>query len=154
MTSYPNQLFVTIHKDKCEHDFLQVNKCDWMEAYSTLNRGAFGLYLYLCGNMNGFHLGLSSVAVQRALGISDSTYRRAKKSLIESGYLVEGRNAHDYHFYPTPHLSASVKKEKNDELPVMDGEPPQQYPAFVHSQESAWKPDPIPYRSQYGWEDD
>lgn len=109
MTSFPNQLFVTIHKDKCEHDFLQVNKSDWMEAYSTLNRGAFGLYLYLCGNMNGFHLGLSSVAVQRALGISDSTYRRAKRTLIQAGYLIEGRNGHDYHFFRTTYLSDSAK---------------------------------------------
>ena len=148
MTSFPNQMFVTIHKDKCEHDFLQVNKSDWMEAYSTLNRGAFGLYLYLCGNMNGFHLGLSSVAVQRALGISDSTYRRAKKALVDAGYLIEGHNAHDYHFYPTPQFDVSVKKEKNDVRPVVDAEPPQQKQTF----QPAWKPEPISYHSQYGWE--
>lgn len=150
MTSFPNQMFITIHKEPCVHGFLQVNKSDWMEAYSTLNRGAFGLYLYLCGNMNGFHLGLSSVAVQRALGISDSTYRRAKKALVDAGYLVEGRNAHDYHFYPTPQLDTSVKKEKNDVRPAIDDEPPQQKQTF----KPAWKPDPIPYHSQYGWEDD
>ena len=121
-----------------------------MEAYSTLNRGAFGLYLYLCGNMNGFHLGLSSVAVQRALGISDSTYRRAKKALVDAGYLIEGRNAHDYHFYPTPQFDVSVKKEKNDVRPVVDDEPPQQKQTFM----PARKPDPSPSHSQYGWEDD
>lgn len=81
--------------------------------------------------MNGFHLGLSSVAVQRALGISDSTYRRAKKALVDAGYLIEGRNAHDYHFYPTPQLDVSVKKEKNDVRPVVDDEPPQQKPTFM-----------------------
>lgn len=86
MITYPNQRIVTVHKDKYYQDFLQVGKDEWMDAYSTLNRGAFGLYLYLCGNMNGYRFALSSVAVQNALDVSDSTYRRAVESLLEAGY--------------------------------------------------------------------
>lgn len=53
--------------------------------------------------MDGFNLALSSVAVQRALGYSDSTYRRAKKELIEKGYLiVSKRSPHAMDFFPTP----------------------------------------------------
>jgi len=33
MTSFPNQMFVTIHKEPCIQGFLQVNKSDWMEAW-------------------------------------------------------------------------------------------------------------------------
>lgn len=121
-----------------------------MEAYSTLNRGAFGLYLYLCGNKNGFHLGLSSAAVQKALGISDSTYRRAKKALIQAGYLIEGRNTHDYHFYPTPRLSPCVKKEKDDVRPVVDDEPQDDEVDIIYAE----PPRSQPYHGQYSWSDD
>ena len=84
-TSYPNQDMVTIHKECYDGNFLQVSIDGWTTAFSTLKPGSFGLYLYLCGNMDGYHLALSSAAVQRALGYSDSTYRRAKKELIEKG---------------------------------------------------------------------
>ena len=73
MITYPHQKLVTIHKEKYHQEFLQVGKDEWMTAYAKLPRGAFGLYLYLCGNMDGYRLGLSSAALQQALDISDST---------------------------------------------------------------------------------
>lgn len=103
MTTYANQKIVTIHKEKYHQDFLQVGKDEWMTAFTTLKPGTFGLYLYLCGNRDGFNLALSSAAVQRALGYSDSTYRRAKKELIEKGYLiVSDRSPRAMDFFPTP----------------------------------------------------
>ena len=48
----------------------------------------FGLYLYLCGNQDTFNLWLSSADIQRALGISDSSYRRAVEDLLGEGYLI------------------------------------------------------------------
>lgn len=102
-TSYPNQDMVTIHKERYDGNFLQVSIDEWTTAFTTLKPGTFGLYLYLCGNMDGYHLALSSVAVQHALGYSDSTYRRAKKELIEKGYLVVSeRSHHVMDFFPTP----------------------------------------------------
>ena len=107
-TSYPNQDMVTIHKEPHDGFFLQVGKDEWMSAYADLTPGTFGLYLYLCGNQNGFRMGLSSIAVQNALGYSDSTYRRAKKELKEKGYLVvEGSSEHVLEFYPTPQCAQS-----------------------------------------------
>ena len=121
MVSYPNQKIVTIHKDKYYQDFLQVGKDEWMYAYSTLNRGAFGLYLYLCGNMNGYRFALSSVAVQNALDVSDSTYRRAVESLLEAGYLIMDGNKHVLHFYAKPQPTTYVsKKKKNGAAAPMD----------------------------------
>ena len=101
--TFPNQDQVTIHKERYDGNFLQVSIDEWTTAFATLKPGTFGLYLYLCGNMDGFHLALSSAAVQHALGYSDSTYRRAKKELIEKGYLVVSeRSHHVMDFFPTP----------------------------------------------------
>lgn len=111
MSTYPNQKIVTIHKEKYHQDFLQIGKDEWMPAYDKLPRGAFGLYLYLCGNMNGYRLGLSSAAVQQAIGVSDSTYRRAIESLLEEGYLIQEGNNKNLHFYTKPQPTNYVKKQ-------------------------------------------
>lgn len=101
--TFANQDQVTIHKERYDGNFLQVSIDEWTTAFATLKPGSFGLYLYLCGNMDGFHMALSSAAVQHALGYSDSTYRRAKKELIEKGYLVVSeRSHHVMDFFPTP----------------------------------------------------
>ena len=106
--TFANQDQVTIHKERYSGNFLQVSINEWTTAFATLKPGTFGLYLYLCGNMDGFNLALSSVAVQRALGYSDSTYRRAKKELIEKGYLiVSDRSPHAMDFFPTPPIMES-----------------------------------------------
>ena len=106
--SFPNQDKVTIHKERYDGNFLQVGIDEWMTAFNTLKPGTFGLYLYLCSNREGFNLALSSVAVQHALGYSDSTYRRAKKELIEKGYLiVSERSTHVMDFFPTPPIMES-----------------------------------------------
>ena len=78
----------------------------------TLPRSSFGLYLYLCGNQNGYHLSLSSVAVQQALGISDSCCRRAVEDLLAAGYLImRNDNERTLDFYTSPQPTTYVKKE-------------------------------------------
>lgn len=66
-TSYPNQDMVTIHKEPFVGNFLQVNKEDWMEAFTRLAPNTFALYLYLCGNQNNFRMGLSPTAIKNEL---------------------------------------------------------------------------------------
>ena len=106
--SFPNQDKVIIHKERYDANFLQVGIDEWMTAFNNLKPGTFGLYLYLCSNREGFNLALSSAAVQHALGYSDSTYRRAKKELIEKGYLiVSARSTHVMDFFPTPPIMES-----------------------------------------------
>ena len=106
--TFPNQDKVTIHKERYDANFLQVGIDEWTTAFNTLKPGSFGLYLYLCGNKEGYHLALSSAAVQHALGYSDSTYRRAKKELIDKGYLiVSERSPHVMDFFPTPPIMES-----------------------------------------------
>ena len=111
MVSYPNQRFVTIHKEPYFQDFMQVAKDEWMPAFADLTRGTFGLYLYLCGNMDNYRFALSSVAVQQAIGVSDSTYRRGVEELLEKGYLIIDGNEHNLHFYPSPQPTTYVSKK-------------------------------------------
>ena len=65
---------------------MQVNKDEWMDAFSVLTRSRFGLYLYCSANMNGYRSALSSQAVQNAPGISNSSYRRAVEAIFYFAY--------------------------------------------------------------------
>lgn len=119
--TYPNQSIITIHKPKYSSDFLQVSIDEWQTAFQVLPRISFGLYLYLCGNADGFNLALSSAAVQKELGVSDSSYRRAVEDLLAAGYLLmpDGRKT-VLDFYTSPQPTDYVKKERKKK-PATDG---------------------------------
>ena len=148
--TFPNQDQVTIHKERYDGNFLQVSIDEWTTAFATLKPGTFGLYLYLCGNMDGYHLALSSVAVQHALGYSDSTYRRAKKELIEKGYLVVSeRSHHVMDFFPTPPIvktpettaaAAPVTSDPHAPAPPQQERPLPRFPSsrYVTASEYDW----------------
>jgi hypothetical protein len=111
--SYPNQSIVTIHKPQYKENFLQVSIDEWQEAFIVLPRCSFGLYLYLCGNQDGFPLALSSADVQKRLNVSDSSYRRAVEDLLAAGYLMmrnDKKNTMD--FYTSPQPTTYVKPER------------------------------------------
>lgn len=147
--SFPNQDMITIHKERYTENFLQVGKEEWMKAYANLKPGSFGLYLYLCGNMDGYRLALSSAAVQHALGYSDSTYRRAKKELKEKGYLVAAESSkRALHFFPTPPIMESSEM-------TAAAAPDTCAPAHEPLPENTDEPDDsflsYSYDSSYGW---
>lgn len=110
--SVPNQKVITIHKPKYYQGFLQIGIDQWQAAYRDLNKGDFGLYLCLCGNMDGYRLELSPAAICPRLGYSDSTYRRAVEHLKEKGYLIHPKEGGGWHFYTTPQPTDYVKKPK------------------------------------------
>ena len=111
MVSFPNQRTVTIHKPLYEGNFVQVDIDDWQEAFALLTKSSFGLYLYCCSNMNGYKLGLSSAAVQNALHISDTSYRRAVEELLKKGYFIQNTTT-KYDFYTSPQPTSYVPKPK------------------------------------------
>ena len=52
------------------------------------------------------------MAVQQALGISDSSYRRSVEDLLEAGYLImRNDNERTLDFYTSPQPTTYVKKE-------------------------------------------
>ena len=111
MASFPNQRTVRIHKPKYEGNFVQIDINEWQEAFDHLTRSGFGLYLYCCGNQDGYKLELSSATVQNALHISDSSYRRAVEELLEKGYFIQNTNT-KYDFYTSPQPTSYVPKPK------------------------------------------
>ena len=119
MASFANQKTVTIHKPPYNRNFVQVDIDDWQEAYDTLTKSGFGLYLYCCGNKDDFKLELSSAAVQNALHISDSSYRRAVEELLEHGYFIpKNKTNTKFDFFtmsqPTSYVPKPKKKKASD----------------------------------------
>ena len=135
MASFANQKTVTIHKPPYNRNFVQVDIDDWQEAYDTLTKSGFGLYLYCCGNKDDFKLELSSAAVQNALHISDSSYRRAVEELLEHGYFIlKNKTNTKFDFFTTPQPTSYVPKPKKKKAsggaaaPVLE-EPPAAEPS-------------------------
>ena len=88
MITFENQKIIHINKN-IKDNFLQIPNQDWMESARMIKAyGTFKLYLYLSSNMDGFNLALSRVAVVNKLGISENTYHKAVRELIDMKYLV------------------------------------------------------------------
>jgi hypothetical protein len=54
----------------------------------NLKTNSFKLYCYLCDNANGYEFDLYSCDFERIANVSNDTYLKAFKDLIEKGYLV------------------------------------------------------------------
>ncbi len=98
------------------------------------------------------------MAVQHALGVSDSSYRRAIEDLLEAGYLIE-RNDNEYtlDFFTQPQPTTYVKPERKkmsvtgggaaSAEPVSIDEAPYEPPAYEEPLRSSY------YSSSlYSWE--
>lgn len=89
MLAYPNQKVITITKDPCRNDFLQINNMNWQRACANLTYSAFKLYLYFSSNQNGYSFALSYEAVNALIPMSRKTYDNAVKELKNCGYLTK-----------------------------------------------------------------
>lgn len=116
MTRYtaPNQKVIRIHKDSYNGSYLTIGTEEWQEAFKSLKRITFGVYLYLSGNASGFELTLSRRDVMDRLGVSKDTYLRAVKELEEKGYLAH-KNGPVWNFYTTPVDMGTDTKESDDD---------------------------------------
>ena len=116
MTRYtaPNQKIIRVHKDSYNGSYLTIGTEEWQEAFKSLKRITFGVYLYLSGNANGFELTLSRRDVMDRLRVSKDTYLRAIKELEEKGYLVH-KNGPVWNFYTTPVNMETDTKESDDD---------------------------------------
>lgn len=108
MYTVPNQRVVTIHKEKCEKNFLQIKKENIANALRTLKHGRIAypaviLYLYFAANAEGFHLAYSPQAVEKEFGLPKSSCDEHFNTLVEHGYLVQRKDgSNQYDFYETP----------------------------------------------------
>lgn len=110
----PNQKTIRVHKDSYSGGYLTIGTEEWQEAFKSLKRITFGVYLYLSGNANGFELTLSRRDVMDRLGVSKDTYLRAVKELEEKGYLAH-KNGPVWNFYTTPVDMETDTKESDDD---------------------------------------
>lgn len=119
MVTYTNQKILHINKPTYENAYLSVGIEEWAEASKNLAPNTFKVYLYLCGNKDGFDLALSKQAVVNLLGISGDSYKRAIKELTDKNYIVP-KQGNIYDFYTKPmvaemHLGAVVHLDRVQE---------------------------------------
>lgn len=88
--SVPNQKCLTIIKPTTIPPFLQVSGEDWKEAFSALSPSAFGIYLYLAENANGYHFEYSPTAIANTGIMSKGTATKARQELEAKGYIEDG----------------------------------------------------------------
>ena len=87
MTVYPNQKVITVLKEECKDDFLQVNNANWQVACANLTYSAFKIYLYFASNKNGYSFALSYETVNDVIPMNRKTYDKAIKELKDCGFL-------------------------------------------------------------------
>lgn len=87
MVVYPNQKVITVLKDECKEDFLQVNNANWQCACVNLTYSAFKVYLYMASNKNGYSFALSYETINELVPMNRKTYDKAIKELKDCGYL-------------------------------------------------------------------
>ena len=119
MAKYANQKEIVVNKIIKNNNFLVIDNNDWMTAFKTLSPSGFGLYLYLARintTVNGWCL--SRADVKDKLGISDTTYDRAVKDLVDNGYMtkIEGNK---YNIIVSPKMGIP---ENGDNIIPKNGE--------------------------------
>lgn len=101
--SYPNQKTIIIQKKPVKTNFLQVSNEEWALASRLLGASGLQLYMYLASNKDNYHMALSQVAVERAIGLKRTTYYEKVNLLKKIGYLVPHNESETvFDFYTTP----------------------------------------------------
>lgn len=87
--SVPNQYVLTINKGDLAvcPPFLMISDEDWQEAFINLTRSAFGVYLLLARNANGYQFEYSPRAIENAGLMAHGTATKARQELEEKGYI-------------------------------------------------------------------
>ena len=102
IVTVPNQKVITVNKSICdkEHIYAQCNLKANKMALKELSANAYKLYMYFALNQDDYTFALSYVHVYSITGMSEKTYHRAVKELIEKGYLVKEKDKkNQYIFY-------------------------------------------------------
>lgn len=104
---YPNQRKISIHKGSCDNGelYTKIGIQSMNHAMKDLNGNAYKMWCYLAQNQNKYSFWLSPVDVCNVTKMSESTYHRAFKELVDKLYLsrnTEKRNQYD--FYENPHM--------------------------------------------------
>lgn len=118
----PNQKVVKVMHDICNenHIYTQCNVKSNKRAIKELSPNAYKLYMYFALNHHEYTFALSSVDVQNTTGMSDTTYKKCVRELIEKEYLVKSKTKGLYIFYegtqnsPDRRVKTNRQEEENN----------------------------------------
>jgi len=114
MANYRNQLRIKTgnlknieHKADAKESWCRPLKWEPLkEAMRVLNGNAFKLYMYLLSWDGQGYYDFSPAGIAKELNISDEGARKAKKELIDKGYIIEDDNLE---FFPISQTTVSQK---------------------------------------------
>lgn len=97
----PNQKVVKVKHDLRDkaHLYTMCNLKSNKKALQELSPNTYKLYMYFSLNQDDYTFALSCQAVCNATGMSDSTYKKAVRELIDKEYLVKSKTKGLYIFY-------------------------------------------------------
>lgn len=104
---YPNQRKISIHKGSCDNGelYTKIGIQSMNHAMKDLNGNAYKMWCYLAQNQNKYSFWLSPVDVCNVTKMSESTYHRAFKELVDKLYLSRNtKKRNRYDFYENPHM--------------------------------------------------
>ena len=101
--SVPNQITIKVEERNFDdgNPFARIHKDAMSAALKTLTGGGYALWTYIASNRDNYQFDLSKQACVN-FGFSESTYKRAKKELMEKGFLTpinEGSSIYVFHEY-------------------------------------------------------
>lgn len=108
--THPNQLIIKINKSKMESGFSMMGHEELREAYKNLTPSGLALYLYFMENKDNYTSALSPADFCKKYGLSESSYRRAKRELKDKGYIVD-RESNKVDFYSQPQSEKTIEEE-------------------------------------------
>lgn len=119
IVTVPNQKVVRIVHTLCDdnHLYTRCNLKANKTAMKELTPSAYKLYMYLLWNNNDYVFALSPVDVCNETNISNSSYKRAVKELIEFGYLVQSKQKNRYTFFENKDdysVKMTLRETQND----------------------------------------
>lgn len=122
----PNQKKITVKK--CSRDngktFAYMSTDALQKAMNNLKECSLKLWLYLAKNQTEYKIDLSKEACEE-WGITESSYKRAKKDLEKKGYL-RFDHGNKYIFVESPELEINSAQIEIEELPARKRQTPQQ----------------------------
>ena len=115
----PNQKAVRIHKrDTKNVRFVSFTYESMLYAMQHLSTNALKVWLWLCGNKDGYDLALSGVVLQADCGFSSATYSNSVKELITKGFLTKAelkRNLEGYIFW-----EGGAAQQEEEQIPLSE----------------------------------
>lgn len=111
----PNQKVVTVKQSICdkEHIYTQCNLKANKMALKELSPNTYKLYMYFALNQNDFVMALSYVDVYNVTGMSEKTYHKAVKELIDKGYLVKEEDKKNQYIFYDGKIDGEYRVVKN-----------------------------------------